>query len=224
MNEYWIIGAGKFGRQALNVLAERRRGNCFVVVDKDRAALDRVRSSRAETICADGIDFLERRLANRNHPDWIVPCLPVHLAFEWVRRQLESTHALELLPIPEAVRKALPHPFEGNGGELYISYADFVCPDDCPEPADICTVTGRPRPAALYNSIAGFPARKVHPVVVRSRQLSPGVGGYQPQALFDALEQVRVLSGTIVLATACRCHGVLHVFRLFEKPSPKKSG
>lgn len=213
MREYWIIGVGKFGRRALNLLAEWQPGDRFVAVDNSRTALERIRSSRVEAVCEDGVDFLVRRLVSRDRPDWIVPCLPLHLAFEWVRRRLENTHALERLPVSDSVRQALPHPFEGRGGALYLSYAESICPDDCPEPADICTVTGRPRPGTLYKTVAALPDREIRSVVVRSRQLLPGVGGYRPRTLFEARDQVRASSGIIALATACRCHGVLHMFR-----------
>jgi len=133
MREYWIIGAGRFGRQALERLHERRPADRFVVVDRSRRALENIRFGGVETIRADGIDFLADRLGGQDRPDWIVPCLPRHLAFEWVRRRLENTCRLELLPFPDSMRQALPHPFEGRGGALYLSYADFICPDDCPE-------------------------------------------------------------------------------------------
>jgi hypothetical protein len=217
MREYWIIGAGRFGRKALERLHQRRPADRFVVVDSSRSALEKIRSAGVETSCTDGIDFLSERLVDPGRPDWIVPCLPRHLAFEWIRRRLENTCRLELLPVPDSVRQALPHPFEGRDGALYLSYADFTCPDDCPEPADICTVTGRPRPGTLFRTIAALPPGELRPVVVRSRQLLPGVGGYRPGALFDALAQVRAAAGIVAVATACRCHGVLHVFRL---PAP----
>ncbi len=219
MKEYWIIGAGDFGRRALARLHQRAPADRFVVVDSARGALEALPVAPAEAVWADGIDFLADRLGGPERPDWIVPCLPLHLAFEWIRRRLEETHRLALLPISESLRQALPHPFEGGDGALYLSYADFTCPDDCPEPADICTVTGRPRPGTLYKTIAALPPGEVCPVVVRSRQLLPGVGGYRPGALFEALAQVQAASGPVALATACRCHGVLHLFSLSRKLS-----
>ncbi len=214
MTQYWIVGAGRFGRLAFGRLRRRRAADRFRLVDISASALVAVDAPGVETVCADGVDFLAAELKDKAHPDWIVPCLPLHLAFAWVRRRLEKTHRLVPLPVPESLRRTLPHPLEGPDGALYLSYADFACPDDCPEPADRCTVTGRPRPGMLYKTIAALSAGEVRPVVVRSRQLLPGVGGYRPGDLFGALAQVRAAPGAVALASACRCHGVLHVFRL----------
>ncbi len=214
MTEYWIIGAGRFGRMALGRLHRRRPADRFRVVDIAAGALEAVDTPGAQTVCADGVDFLDARLDGPERADWIVPCLPLHLAFAWIRRRLGDTYRPAVTPVPGELRRALPHPFEGPDGALYLSYADFTCPDDCPEPADHCTVTGRPRPGTLYKDIAALRVGGVRPVVVRSRQLLPGVGGYRPGDLFAALAQVRSAPGTVALATACRCHGVMHVFRL----------
>ena len=54
-------------------------------------------------------------------------------------------------------------------------------------------------------------------VVICSRQLFPGVGGYAPHALFQALHEIEQSHHRILLSTACRCHGVLDAFRLSDK-------
>jgi hypothetical protein len=51
-------------------------------------------------------------------------------------------------------------------------------------------------------------------MVVRSHQLAPGVGGYQPEALRRSLDAVSKARTAILYATACLCHGVIHTFRL----------
>ena len=44
---------------------------------------------------------------------------------------------------------------------------------------------------------------------VRSIQLGPGLGGYQPGVLFDLLETLKRHRGPCAVTTACRCHGVV---------------
>jgi hypothetical protein len=49
--------------------------------------------------------------------------------------------------------------------------------------------------------------------VVRSHQLAPGVGGYQLSVLWRLLEEARSTEKDILVATACRCHGVIDALR-----------
>ena len=90
-----------------------------------------------------------------------------------------------------------------------VSYADFICPEDCAEP-DCCTVTGEVRDKPLYSllsqlSVSDF---KVH--VTRSHQLAPGVGGYRVSALAEVADTLRKdKEGKWLLGTSCRCHGIL---------------
>ena len=83
-----------------------------------------------------------------------------------------------------------------------MSMADFICPDHCPEPKDICTHTGKPRPFNLYKKLESIKYDHFRSVVVRSRQLSPGVGGYSPGALFHALDVIKSSTTPILLSTA----------------------
>jgi hypothetical protein len=116
------------------------------------------------------------------------------------------------LIVPKAVRTVLPNPIKGDKGQWYFSFADFFCPPDCPEPEKMCTFTQRPRPGNLYSVLARVPSGRFTSVVVRSRQISAGIGGYSPQDLFHALVQIKNASGPVLLSTACRCHGVMHAF------------
>ena len=106
---------------------------------------------------------------------------------------------------------ALPNAMTGEGGAIYASIADFLCPDNCPEPADRCTHTGKARPVELFQVIHEIAGERCASVVLQSRQLAPGVGGYRPLALLNAFAQVRAANRPILLATACRCHGVMHL-------------
>jgi hypothetical protein len=61
----------------------------------------------------------------------------------------------------------------------------------------------------------------VLPIVIRSHQLLPGVGGIYPADLLDALDIVRRNSHRpLMIATACRCHGVVDFMRLEKKVNP----
>jgi hypothetical protein len=217
MKRYWIIGAGRFGQKAAAELIRRRPPVELTLVDRRAEKLPQPPTAALHPVISDGVQFLADRLAAPTLPDcdWIIPAIPVHVAFEWVRHSLEDRFRLTKIPVPQDVLASLPNPAAGPDHRIFTSIAKFRCPDDCREPAKICSHTGNPRPCTLYRRIEKLGNRNLVVVVVRSRQLAPGVGGYRPADLFAALDSVIAAFGTpIVLATACRCHGVLDAFRL----------
>ncbi|MGD8613081.1 MAG: potassium transporter, partial [Desulfobacterales bacterium] len=94
-----------------------------------------------------------------------------------------------------------------------LSIADFKCPANCSEPDDICTHTGKPRPMILHEFLKSIQPKGFTSIVIRSHQLAPGVGGYTPAALFDALDQIKKMQSPVLLSTACSCHGVMNAFK-----------
>lgn len=211
----WIIGAGTFGMRAESVLSRMHPEAHIIVIDK-REKVNAPHGVNSTVICAEGISFLCDNLKEEpDFPDWIIPAIPVHVAYEWVKRKLEQT-SRQVIPmaVPEDLITALPNPFRGRNGELYISNADFICPPNCPEPEGICTVTGKPRPRILHQSLRELQYQHYVSIVVQSRQLAPGVGGFRPKDLYDTLETVIRSEGPILLSTACSCHGVMHAFRV----------
>ncbi len=214
MKTVWIIGAGEFGEKAAVRLRLKYPEAAITVVDLDRSALNRVEGVATAVVLGDGAVYLAEHLSVSEKPDWIVAAVPVHLAFEWICMRLAPAYRIEKLAVPEALMQKLGCVFTGEGGRVYTSLADFVCPNNCPEPADLCSVTGKPRPVDLYKELSAVDSYQMTPVIVRSRQLSPGVGGYRPADLFDALRKVETCHGPLLLGTACRCHSVLDAFRL----------
>ncbi len=216
---FLIIGAGRFGSRAVNVLLKNDSNAPITLVDSNP---DRLRpwEGRIDTILADGIDFLLRRLKNTEAPampEWIVPAIPVHIAYEWIRHTLGIRLDLLSVPVPETLDSFLPNPIRGSKGELYVSHAATLCPEDCPAPSDWCTSTGKPRGIDVFKMLQQVTLAGHRSVVVRSLQLAPGVGGYQARALFDARREIGLDKGRVLISTACRCHGVVHALRITEK-------
>jgi len=207
LHAYLIIGCGYFGSRAAKKLFQKNPDSKITVVDKNRKALQKVSRLPIQTVACDGILYLNQFLSEGRKVDYIIPALPLHLAFEFILSQLKPWGA-KRERIPDI--SGLPNPVTGKTGDLYTSFANFLCSEDCPEPAQYCTITKKRRPKPLYrilNDLEGpFESR-----VIRSQQLGPGIGGFQPEVLLDLLEDIKKKRNSdrlILISTASRCHGV----------------
>jgi hypothetical protein len=184
-------------------------------VDKDEKALKKLDQSRVTTILQDGILFLVDCLRALHPQNIIIPAVPDHLAFRWLEKSAPDNRVFKQKALPKKIERALPFVWYDDRGSLLVSYADFVCPDDCPEPAEVCTVTGKRRPMALHRLLQSldWPDLKTH--IIRSRQIAPGMGGYRVQDLIHLAEKMKsAREGQWMLGTACKCHGVLTGFTI----------
>ena len=218
MKEIWIIGIGQFGLLATERLAKKYNKHHLVLVDPDRKNLLQGEGPNRTLELMDGVSFLDQRLNSEKTPeriipdwiipDWIIPALPIHLAAEWclVRQGLNG---LERMAIPSEIDPLIPNQMRDPSGNIFVSHANFICPEDCAEPTKICTVTQKRRKTDMFELLGKIRISKFQPIAVRSYQLCPGVGGYRPRQLFDLLKQVENIKGSFLLSTACRCHGVM---------------
>jgi hypothetical protein len=204
---YLIIGSGHFGSRAAEKLSQKDSCSKITVVDKSKKALQKVSRLPVETAVSDGIIYLNQFFSKGRKADYIIPAVPLHLAFEFILSQLKPWGA-KRKGIPPI--SGLPNPVIGKTGDLYTGLANFLCPEECPEPAQYCTTTKKKRSKPLYkilNNLEGaFESR-----VIRSQQLGPGIGGFRPEALLDLLEDIKKKinsSQFILISTASRCHGV----------------
>lgn len=213
---FWIIGAGRFGRIAAARLSGRYPQASFLVVDIRAQALRQFSALPVNTLREDGAVFLAGNLQSNGFPAYIIPAVPVHLAFEWLKIKLEPSFAVSKVSLPRELAGAFPTLVPAGTGKLFISYATFKCPDNCPEHPKFCTVTGEKRLGRLYRDLHELKIKSFFSLGIRSYQLAPGVGGYKPEALWSALEKVRA-AGTgnnFLFSTACLCHGVIDAFHL----------
>ena len=208
MEEIWIIGVGQFGHIAFQRLSDAGKDRHFVLVDPEAEKLRRYKGTTATLEVSDGIKFLENRFKIGRKPDWIIPALPIHLAAEWFLRHLGPAR-LRRTVLPSEIEIVVPNSVRGSDGNIYASHADFRCPDDCDEPRDICTVTREARKQNMFELLENLEIAPFEALVIRSRQLGAGIGGYRPEQLLELKEKVAHASGPILMSTACRCHGVI---------------
>ena len=210
MTRYLILGAGRFGRLAWQRLGEREPGAEICLVDHDPRKI-RLDSGKSGTPDGDGGggSFFGR-----------------FSEVERCRRIGLYRPSPGMLPLTGSGGSGQPGK-SGAGyrcrwrwdricrlsiGELRGSVSQpehLRCPDDCPEPAEKCYLTGC-RELNLYDYLENISLQDYSSLVIRSRQLAPGVGGYRPADLWQLRRQVLSLGGKILISTACRCHGVSH--------------
>ena len=204
---YLIIGCGHFGRRAVQTLAQGDPSATIFVIDQHKETFRKISDLDVETIHGDAVHRLGQILSSNQHVDYIIPAVPFHLAFEFLLLKLKPLGARRC-EVPPLGR--LPNAMRGKTGDVYTSFADFHCPEDCNEPAR-CTVTGRKRERPLYKVLAdlsgAFDLR-----VIRSRQLAPGMGGFRTSdllRLLKDLERREASDRPFLISTACCCHGVI---------------
>jgi hypothetical protein len=212
MQHFWIIGGGKFGLKAAKELHKANPSDQITLVEQEKTVCRQIRKLGYQTVCMEGLQYLDRHLISAHYPDWIVPAIPLHVAYEWIRAKMSARYVMARIIVPHDLVTALPNPIKAETGQLYISIADFKCPENCAEPAEICTHTGKPRLMILHEFLKSIQIENVKTIVIRSHQLAPGVGGYTPQTLFAALNEIEAAQGPLSLSTACSCHGILQMF------------
>lgn len=208
LEEIWIIGVGQFGFLAFDRLSKSGKQRRFLLVDPVKENLSRCEGPNLITAQADGVAYLEEHLRPDNSPDWIIPALPLHLAAEWFLRHM-GPDRLRRITLPSEIEPLLPNPIRGSNGDVYVSHANFRCPDDCAEPRDVCTVTGEPRGRNMFEILGDIQLSPFKALAIRSHQLGAGVGGYRAKHLFALLDKVERARGQLLVSTACRCHGVI---------------
>ncbi|MFZ2445215.1 MAG: hypothetical protein WAW37_02565 [Syntrophobacteraceae bacterium] len=206
--EIRILGAGRFGRTAAERLKRRFPEALISVTDKDASRVEKI---RAEVGINGEVGDSLGSITERALPEdvWVIPAVPVHVGFEWTLRELDRTGTARRLPVPRGADFLVPNPMRSPSGTLYASFATFICPDYCSEPDEICTTTGKARPGDLFEVFGGIALPDFGTAVLRSWQLSPGVGGYPVRSLDELLAVIRAKPGKYLVATSCRCHGVM---------------
>jgi hypothetical protein len=207
LRSYLIIGCGHFGSQAITKLLRKDPRSKIIVVDKNKKALQKISHFPAEPILCDGTLSLNSSLSEGSKMDYVIPAVPFHLAFEFILSQLKPSGARRRKVPPLT---GLPNPVKGKKGDLYTSFANFLCPETCPEPSSCCTMTKERRRKFLYELLKEL-SGPFESKVIRSQQLEQGVGGFKVKALLDMMADIkkrRSSNRLTLISTASRCHGV----------------
>ncbi|MEM4541017.1 MAG: hypothetical protein QXP46_05930 [Archaeoglobaceae archaeon] len=203
-----VVGGGKFGIKAVEFLIKQHRE--FVVLDRNPECEVLKRFGAGIELINEGAGKLYE-IAQRVKPEWIFPTAPVHVAAEALKDLFEPWNEVIdciLSGIPQKLVVAV-----GYGGIVLSYNRDGICLENCNSP-DVCPITKLKRPCPMFELI-----RFAYPkaLVLISYQLAPGLGAIKGSEFIEVIEKAKE-SDRVVIATACKCHGVITALK--KKGSP----
>jgi hypothetical protein len=241
MRDVIVVGGGCYGTFYATQLAKAKekgkaRFRKVVVVDRDpdcRArrelgdASDREFVERGWTEYFDAFLGSSDRAAPGAPQDYIVPSpLMPHLMFEWVLRRARARWPERSVSV-DAVPGTLGTPYDRVGPDhtRYVSFADWICPTHCIEPA-ICPAIAGPRTWEMGTAIEqlvvrlrkdGEPSISSAQFVCRHHVF--GVGTFAVVAVLegDAVVAAAGASGNasaVLVGTISSCHGAMNFLRI----------
>lgn len=170
-----------------------------------------------------------RRTTHDARDDQIVPSphMP-HLMFEWVLRRARERwpkRDISVAPVPGTFPTPYDRASEGADATRYVSWADWICPTHCIEPA-LCPAIGAPRTWEMSDSVRDLVGRLRAdgrpvdgPALFVCRHQVFGVGMFSAESVRvgDRLVADAGASGgpaEILVGTISSCHGALNLLTL----------
>lgn len=208
-NAVFVIGAGRFGARAVKLITSISNSPVWVV-DSDERRLEQLEGASVYKLPGEGIDIMTEKFDSFHPSNIIVPAVPLHLALEWLRAYSAASLLIRNKKVPAEVKPLVPFTWDAKDGSLLVSYADFRCPEDCPEPEGYCTITRKNREMPLHRLLGNIQVTGYRVHILQSHQLAPGVGGYRVEDLRQLYDRVRQGGKRRwLIGTACKCHGVV---------------
>ena len=231
-----VVGGGCYGGYYVRQLARAERAGAvecaeLLVVDRDPACAvaglsPDTRPSRTRVVVSAWDDFFATYLATaaasptRGH-DAIVPSpLMPHLMADWLVARARARWPDRSVRV-ERLDGSLPVPWQrsGDDGTHYVSFAEWMCPINCIEPAR-CPHTRGPRTWSLPTAIASHvePARADGarlglPLLFHCTHRAYGVGMIDVREVLEADAVVAAVGqsgeASFLIGTVSHCHGAL---------------
>jgi hypothetical protein len=225
-----IVGGGCYGsfyaRQLARAKAERKADfQQLLVVDRNPDCClirEQGESPDRRLVVEDWDTFFDAFLADAESQDAIVPSpLMPHLMYGWLLRRARARWPLRTLETrPLSMGPGTPYDTAAPDGTRYVSFADWICPTHCIEPAT-CPVTRAPRTWEMGETVALLAQRMgaVGSALFTCRHQVFGVGMFSVTEVLagDALVNDAGASGgpvEILVGTVSACHGALNLLRL----------
>lgn len=230
-----IVGGGCYGTFYAGQLTQaRERGKAeyrrLLVIDRDpdcRFARELGPGDDRELVVEDWDRFFDRWLARDDDGagDAIVPSpLMPHLMFAWLSRRARVRwpgRPVEQRPLDPSADT--PYETLAPDGTRYVSYADWLCPVHCIEPAT-CPVIRGPRSWEMSEAAERLVERRAlrapsaGPVLFVCRHRVHGVGMFDVSSVLAGDAAVARAGEApevgVVVGTVSACHGALSLLHL----------
>ena len=237
-----VVGGGCYGTFYANqLLRARRAGRGCVGAAPDRGPRRRRAGRHASGCAGRGLElrveewgaFFDEYLARRrpsDPPDAIVPSpLMPHLMFEWLLRSAQRRWPAREIARRERrrFRAGTPYDVLHADGTRYVSFADWLCPVHCIEPAT-CPVIRGPRTWEMSDALAELAGRLgrggpvAGPVLFVCRHRTYGVGMFDVSEVLagDAAVAAAGAPGAemdVLVGTVSSCHGAVSLLHLGQR-------
>ncbi len=209
-----IIGGGKYGCHAIDLLKEKERSFVVVDVDPNCQAMKRFELKISDQIHFNGEQFVQGdlkkavELIDLLKPEYVFPTAPVHIAADMAQIKFA------LSPWVEAINGILPNLpptivlFAGKG-KLIVSFnRDHKCLEMCSMP-EICPSSKIRKPCTMTR-LMSFASPESFILV--SHSMAPGMGALKGTELLEFFRWAET-KREFVVGTACDCHGVFSAFK-----------
>ena len=236
-----VIGGGCYGTFYAGQLAQAQakgkvRYRRVLVVDRNpecQLARDLPAAPDRTLVTADWSAFLDDYLGRHESGDHslgggdvIVPSpLMPHLMYEWLLRRARSRwpgRVVETRAIPASPRT--PYDTTAPDYTRYVSFADWLCPTHCVEPA-LCPVIRAPRTWEIAEALEDLTTRlavtapTAGPVLFQCRHTVFAVGTFSVAAVLAGDHTVTAAgeSGSaidVLVGTVSSCHGAVNLLHL----------
>ena len=233
----YVMGGGKFGTKALRYL--KSNGAKVLVVDLNPACKAKtetdietetvkvrntLKNGQAAFFVGDAVEHL-MNILEVNVPDWVVTAIPSNAVAKVVTRWL-SKGGYKLEPYQDIIQQVLSNIPESlvsflnkENAVIVVSYMppNLQCRENCMPPKDFCASTNRPKLASM-NKLLNFSVYGLTDLleILKSEQLTGGLGAINGDQLFSFLKKLKKHheSFTLVVGTACDCHGIINLFKI----------
>lgn len=233
-----IMGGGCYGTFYLGQLERAlERGaatyRSLLIIDHDPAsqAARLPPHPRRKIVVADWGEFLDGWLdpvsrTEGEGDDCIVPTpLMPHLLADWLERRARARWPdREVARVTPDQEMGTPYDRLHTDGVRYVSFADWLCPVHCIEPA-ICPAIRAPRSWEMGDTVTqwsdalGRQHPTAAPALFTCRHAVYGVGMYPARLAFEGLESLVAVAdtpagGDLVIGSISACHGAVAVLRV----------
>ena len=230
-----IVGGGCYGAYYLRQLGRAQRAGAaewaeLIVVDRDPACAVGQRGRdelppRTTLVIAEWRQYFAEYLAvavcdPARRRDAIVPSpLMPHLMADWLAaRARERWPGRHVRTEPLRAAPQVPWQRAGEDGTHYVSFAEWMCPINCIEPAK-CPHTRGPRTWSLpiavrdYADTEAQEGRRLEPLVFHCTHRTHGVGMIDVADVVDADAVIATTDprdgASFLIGTVSHCHGAL---------------